>query len=112
MDSEIITSLVSILILGAAFVLMVRFGCGAHILGGHGHHGSQRGDNDAGAGESTKDPVCGRGVDQTKAAASVYGGRMYYFCSVSCRNKFEKAPERYASAVAESPAAHGGHQHG
>lgn len=112
MDPEIIKSLVSILILGAAFVLMVRFGCGAHMMGGRGHNGSRPGDKDAGVVEPTKDPVCGRCVDQTKAAASIYAGRMYYFCSAFCRNKFERAPERYASAVADSPVAHRGHQHG
>lgn len=113
MDSETVKSLVSILIWGAAFLLMMRFGCGAHIMGGHGHHGDHGGDKGAGAGEPAKDPVCGMDVDQTKsAAASVYAGRTYYFCSASCRDKFEKAPETYAAAVAESPAAHGGHQHG
>lgn len=43
-----------------------------------------------------KDPVCGMQVDEKKAAAtSSYQGKMYYFCSVSCEEKFAKSPEKY-----------------
>ncbi|MFY9268919.1 MAG: YHS domain-containing protein [Candidatus Manganitrophaceae bacterium] len=45
-----------------------------------------------------KDPVCGMLVDPQRAAGSlIHGGKRYYFCSPTCRAKFEKEPTRYAS---------------
>ena len=44
----------------------------------------------------SKDPVCGRPVDESKAAAKTgYAGVMYYFCSVDCQEKFEESPGFY-----------------
>jgi Cu+-exporting ATPase len=44
----------------------------------------------------TKDPVCGMTVDEKKAAgSSVYKGTTYYFCSRSCKDNFDKNPEKY-----------------
>lgn len=43
-----------------------------------------------------KDPVCGMNVDETKAAGTaVYKGKTYYFCSASCKAKFEKEPDKH-----------------
>lgn len=113
MDTETIESPVSILVWGGRSLLMMRFGCGAHIMGGHGHHGGHGGDKDASAGGPVKDPVCGMGVDSSQAAAaSAYAGRTYYFCSASCRDKFEKDPERYAAAGTQGQSPEGGHHHG
>jgi len=43
-----------------------------------------------------KDPVCGMQVDEKKAAAtSQYNGQTYYFCTLSCKQKFDKAPMQY-----------------
>lgn len=43
-----------------------------------------------------KDPVCGMLVDPQRAAGSlIQGGKTYYFCSPTCRAKFEKEPKRY-----------------
>ncbi len=42
------------------------------------------------------DPVCGKKVDESKAAAKTgYAGQMYYFCSVDCRMKFEENPAAF-----------------
>ncbi|GAB3478527.1 heavy metal translocating P-type ATPase [Polaromonas eurypsychrophila] len=42
------------------------------------------------------DPVCGMSVQADKAAATLqFEGKQYLFCSNSCRNKFEEAPQRY-----------------
>ena len=102
MDTESIKPLVSILIWGGLFFLMMRYGCGAHIMGGHGRHG--KGAETAGG--QAKDPVCGMAVDREKStAASGYRGQTYHFCSTACRDKFEQAPEKYAGASAQ-----GGHQ--
>ena len=46
-----------------------------------------------------KDPICGMQVDPTKAAGkSEPLGRTYYFCSASCKHKFDQNPEKYARA--------------
>jgi Cu+-exporting ATPase len=42
------------------------------------------------------DPVCGREVAITRAAASEdYAGTTYYFCSLQCQQDFERQPDRY-----------------
>jgi Cu+-exporting ATPase len=42
------------------------------------------------------DPVCKMKIDENKAAgSSVYKGQTYYFCSASCKQKFDKEPEKY-----------------
>lgn len=44
-----------------------------------------------------KDPVCGMDVEEQKAAGtSQYQGRSYFFCSQSCKEKFNQNPEQYA----------------
>jgi Cu+-exporting ATPase len=44
-----------------------------------------------------KDPVCGMSVDEQSAAGtSEYQGKTYYFCSTSCKEAFDKEPEKYA----------------
>lgn len=112
MDTESVKSLVSILIWGGLFFVMMRYGCGAHMMGGHGH-GSHGGHGDATSGGDTKDPVCGMTVNSQKAAAaSVRDGKTYYFCSASCRDKFEQAPEKYVGASAQSGHQQGEHHHG
>lgn len=108
MDAEGLKSLGWIVLWGAVFFLMMRFGCGAHIGGHHGH--GRGGDGSRGKDDtaSVKDPVCGMSVDPENAgAAAVHGGQTYYFCSANCREKFEKNPQSY---LAGQPA--GGHHHG
>jgi len=110
MDPESIKSLLSFLLWGGLFFLMMRYGCGAHMMGGHGRHGGHGG---PGGSNGEKDPVCGMAVDPKKAAAaSVHAGKTYYFCSTSCRDKFEKEPAKYAAAPARDEHQHGGHTHG
>lgn len=95
MDIETLKSLGWLLLLGGVFYVMMRYGCGAHMMGGHGHghHGGTQGPG----GSGSKDPVCGMSVDpKNAAAAAVYGGHTHYFCSTSCRDAFEQAPEKYA----------------
>ncbi len=42
------------------------------------------------------DPVCGMRVDPVRAVhKTVYGGRVYYFCSKHCKVLFEGDPEYY-----------------
>lgn len=114
MDAEGIKSLLWIVIWGGLFFLMMRYGCGAHVMGSHGQHGGHAGGARAGeGGSSAKDPVCGMEVDPRQAAgASVHGGQTYYFCSTSCRDRFEQAPGKYLAASAAGRHEHGGHHHG
>jgi YHS domain-containing protein len=45
-----------------------------------------------------RDPVCQMDVEPAKAVAqSSYQGRMYYFCAVGCKQKFDKDPEKYVT---------------
>jgi Cu+-exporting ATPase len=46
-----------------------------------------------------KDPVCGMTIDAGSAAgASEYQGENYYFCSPSCKEKFDANPSQFAAA--------------
>lgn len=43
-----------------------------------------------------RDVVCGMDVDPGQAAGkSEYKGRTYYFCSQSCKQKFDANPGQY-----------------
>ena len=43
-----------------------------------------------------KDPVCGMEVNETTVPAkSEYQGKKYYFCSVACKEAFDKEPEKF-----------------
>ncbi len=86
-----------------AIFLMMRFGCGAHVMGHS--RGDQPGDaSDARDGteplrwiapKKAVDPVCGQSVSTADAKPSVADGFVYYFCSRECREIFEAAPELY-----------------
>ena len=57
------------------------------------------------------DPVCGMTIESEKSAArEAWQGQTYYFCSISCQEKFRTAPDRYAKKVGDD-AAHGSHGH-
>ena len=109
MDAESLKSLGWFLLWGGLFYVMMRYGCGAHMLGGHGHGGH----GNTAAGGDVKDPVCGMTVDpKNAAAAAVRNGTTHYFCSTSCRDKFEQGPEKYVGASTQGGLQHGGHHHG
>ena len=88
------------------FFLMMRYGCGAHIMG-HGHHHDGTGSNDHGDGnvrwvppDRAVDPVCGVTVQTAGAKSAVHDGHVYYFCSQDCRAKFEATSASYAKVAA------------
>ena len=67
-----------------------------HSHHGHGHHAAK-----APAGDEAvlRDPVCGMTVDPAAGKPSLeHGGHRYHFCSASCRDKFQAAPDTYVSA--------------
>jgi YHS domain-containing protein len=106
---------------GLLIFFMMRFGCGSHVMG-HGHggghsHGGGESARDADAKwvppEKDVDPVCGMTVATAGAKSSLHEGRVYYFCSQTCREKFEAAPASYAKAMAKptTPSQTMEHQH-
>lgn len=110
MDAESLKSAGWLVVWGGLFYVMMRYGCGAHMMGRPSHGG--QGDTGSGSG-AVKDPVCGLTIDlKGTAAAAVRGGTTYYFCSVSCRDRFEQTPDRYIGASAQASHPHGGHHHG
>ncbi len=54
---------------------------------------------------SAKDPVCGMTVNTADAKySSTHAGTTYYFCSESCKQKFDKEPAKYVAKQGEKPA--------
>lgn len=93
----------------ALFFLMMRLGCGAHVMGrGHGghDHGSPESPRQTPNSElrwippeKDRDPVCGEVVTTASAKPSVHDGTVYYFCSRECREQFEVAPQLYVGGT-------------
>jgi YHS domain-containing protein len=46
------------------------------------------------------DPICGMTVQTAGAKSAVHNGRVYYFCSQDCRQKFETNPASYVKPAA------------
>ena len=43
-----------------------------------------------------RDPVCGMMVDENRAKfRSEHDGKFFYFCSLGCKNAFERDPQKY-----------------
>lgn len=107
------SALLYFFIWAAVIFLMMRFGCGAHVMG-HGHGKSKHGEGSE-AGKSPSegfrwtppardmDPVCGKTVNTDGARPSIHDGHVYYFCSRECREIFEAAPEQYVGPHAKEP---------
>lgn len=53
-------------------------------------------------GKLARDPVCGMAVEEAGAAAEVYNGRTYYFCSQGCRREFLEEPARFVGEAHRS----------
>ncbi|HXV23182.1 MAG TPA: YHS domain-containing protein [Alphaproteobacteria bacterium] len=100
--------------------LMMRFGCGAHVMGhGHGHGGASEGRTPQRSDEirwvppkTDTDPVCGKTVHTENAKPSVHDGMVYYFCSRECRERFEAAPQLYVRPTASPQPKQMDHAHG
>ena len=60
-----------------------------------------------------KDPVCGMSVEPAKAAGKVeHKGKIYYFCSKKCAERFSQDPEKFLAAPGTAGMEHGcGHAH-
>ena len=84
--------LLSFLVFAVFFYVMMRFGCGAHMVHGHEHEGHQGADDG-----SVKDPVCGMPVVPGQGFSKYHEGKTLRFCSKQCLDKFESEPRRYAA---------------
>lgn len=113
-------SLIYFLLVAGLFIFMMRFGCGAHVMGHghrHGRHDHGGGDAESGGPGTTprqaKDPVCGMTVETAAAKSTFHGGVAYYFCSTSCRDKFEASPKSYIQPLSatnqRTESEHGAH---
>jgi YHS domain-containing protein len=92
----------SLLLFAALFYFMMRFGCGAHMVhghggGGHGEHAGHGGRSRV-EGRGGKDPVCGMDVAPDQGYAKMHRGREYRLCSRACLDRFEANPDQYAAA--------------
>jgi len=82
----------SFLLFAIFFYVMMRYGCGAHMIhGGHGHGGGHE-DHDK---HKAVDPVCDMEVAEDQGYGKMYENKLYRFCSRNCLDKFEVDPQRY-----------------
>jgi YHS domain-containing protein len=84
-----------LLVFGALFFFMMRFGCGAHMFHGRGHgnhHSRGRGSDLA-----TRDPVCGMEVAANSGYSMIVEGGEFRFCSIRCLEEFEATRHRDAA---------------
>lgn len=80
-------------IFGGLFYVMMRYGCGAHMVHGHGEHAGHAA-HGSDEGESI-DPVCGMTVAVDQGYGKMLHGTFYRFCSRNCLDRFEADPEKY-----------------
>lgn len=92
--------LLPLLFYAGIFYLLMRFGCGAHMVHGHGGHGDGEHEGHSGHGGQmglAKDPVCGMAVEVGQGYTKNHNGRELHFCSKKCLDRFEAEPQRYLS---------------
>lgn len=83
--------LLSLLFFAGLFYVMMRFGCGSHMV--HGHHDGHK---DSATDDSKHvDPVCGKNVAATEGYGMMHEGNLYRFCSRQCLDAFEAHPDRH-----------------
>ena len=85
--------LVTLLIYAALIYFMMRFGCGAHMIHGHGSH-KHEDHNDAGD-LLFVDPVCGKDVQADQGYGVMHKGNLYRFCSRKCLDQFDTQPSLF-----------------
>jgi len=88
--------LLSLLVFAGVFFLLMRFGCGAHVM--HGYKGSH-GNGKSARQQKHVDPVCGMEVAEDQGYGKMHQNVLYRFCSRDCLDKFESHPEQYKSNI-------------
>lgn len=84
----------SFLFFAGFFYLMMRFGCGAHMM--HGQHGTK--DDKS---STHIDPVCGKDVPPSEGYGKMHADQLYRFCSRDCLDTFDAGPDRYTTKSIE-----------
>jgi YHS domain-containing protein len=103
---QLLGNVLYFVIFAGLFFAMMRYGCGAHIMGHGRHHGGTDANNQGDgnlrwlAPDKAIDPVCGMTVQTAGAKSAVYDGHVYYFCSQDCRARFEATPASYVKVAA------------
>ncbi|MCB1054549.1 MAG: YHS domain-containing protein [Acidobacteria bacterium] len=95
-------ALITLLLFAGFFYFMMRFGCGAHAVHGHGGHGGHAGHGASGHGShsaAATDPVCGMTVAPGEGYTVTHEGREVRLCSRDCLDRFEADPTRFAEAL-------------
>lgn len=75
----------------------------ARLDGDHSHAGHSPAPQPWTAPEAAIDAVTGEAVGVAQALSTVYQEKIYYFASKESRERFEAAPQEYASKVAGQP---------
>ena len=86
------------LLFAGLFYLMMRFGCGSHMV--HGHHNHEH--EGIGPGGPSRDPVCGMEVQKGRGYSEVFNGKQYRFCSRRCLDQFDANPQEFALPKGET----------
>ncbi len=98
MGAGVVNNFLGFLVIGILFYFVIRKarkgGCCGHSHNENGeHNGHLLGASGTGV---TKDPVCGMTIEKDRAEGFYeYNKRIYRFCSVSCREQFQKEPGKY-----------------
>jgi len=94
MDTESLKSLGWLLVWGALLFVMMRFGCGAHMMGGHGKHDKHR--KSAADGE-TRDPCMRNGRHSGKSCGRIHaeGKHLLLLLQIMPRQVREDAGHEY-----------------
>lgn len=93
---------ITLLVFGVFFYVMMRFGCGAHLVhGDQCHHGKEK--HNAKSNHHI-DPVCGKSVDPDNGYDLMHHQQLHHFCSKHCLEQFEHNPEKYTNKTSVSTA--------
>jgi len=72
----------SFILFALFFYLMMRFGCGAHMVHGHGGHTGHDGSDQG-------------NVSTDKGYGVMHQGNLYRFCSRKCLDQFDEQPSLF-----------------
>ena len=91
--------IVTLLIFAVFFYVMMRYGCGAHLIHGkQNNHSPKQLQNEK---KDSIDPVCGKSVAAKQGYAKMHGDETHRFCSRACLDEFESHPSKYPSMTPE-----------
>ena len=95
--------LLTLLLFAGLFFVMMKFGCGAHMM--HGHSGHKK-DKRSGS-ETHTDPVCGKSVPPIQGYGKMQEGHLYRFCSRECLDIFDANSNQYVNNAPRITSEHG-----